>query len=84
MSESNLALELEAFLKVTNEQQNGTQISTSTGDEHLNIKIDIPFPEMIKLGKCERSSYYNILAQKGLLFLSQMKKENSLLIHKSK
>ena len=82
MSESNLASELDAFLKDRTEQQNGTQISTSTGCEHLNQEEDYPNSKMIKLGKCERSSYYNALALKGFLF--QNKKEKSLLIHKSK
>ena len=81
MSDSNLAKELDAFIK-ENVQQDGTQKSTSTGDEHLNTERNNAISKMAKLGKCTRSSYYNRLICKG--FLSLTPKAKSLWINKSK
>ena len=70
MSDSNLVLELDEFLKAKTEQQNGTQKSTSIGEEVSNKEDDSLILKMTKLGKGVRSSYYNRLICKG--FLCQM------------
>ena len=74
---SNLALELEKYLKDNNEHQVGTHKSTSVGEEEeVSNKEYIPpsriipknlLSNMIKLGKGPMPSYYYKLIYNGLL-----------------